>query len=408
MGWTYRMGASTLEEFLKVPEREWISSFGDASGEPFVFLSTCNRIEFYFICNGPDDGRFSFLNGRLKKLTGQEAIDHLFRVACGLDSLSVGEGEVLGQVKRAFADYLKRGVKDHLINEVFNAAIRAGKAVRERTGISTGKVSVPSVFTEMLKSQISLPDARILVIGTGRMGMGFVRQISQAGASNIGLVYRNTRPTGSVINVKEYHISELPSILKNYNVIIAATTSKDPIIFPEMFDGFERTYIVDVSNPANVHQSVRFSKNIVYMDLSDLERYVSDHLGERSESIKAAEEMMLAEEEKLKRKLENHEIEEFMKDFYSSAMELAYMELDKFRKEKGKKADTDALLSKMMDSYTKKLMHPVTRVIREIINRDSRALEEIRALRLKALNRSRQSHGRDRQDIRSQQGQTHQ
>ncbi|MCL4314197.1 MAG: hypothetical protein M1454_00500, partial [Candidatus Thermoplasmatota archaeon] len=140
MGWTYRMGAATLEEFLKVPEPEWVSSFGDASEEPFVFLSTCNRIEFYFVCKGSDDSRFSFLDGKLMDLSDLEAIDHLFRVACGLDSLSVGEGEVLGQVKRAFGDYLKRGVKDHILNEVFNAAIRTGKAVRERTRISAGKV----------------------------------------------------------------------------------------------------------------------------------------------------------------------------------------------------------------------------------------------------------------------------
>lgn len=396
MGWTYRMGAATLEEFLKVPEPEWVSSFGDASEEPFVFLSTCNRIEFYFVCKGSDDSRFSFLDGKLRKLTGMEAIDHLFRVACGLDSLSVGEGEVLGQVKRAFGDYLKRGVKDHILNEIFNAAIRTGKAVRERTRISAGKVSVPSVFTEMLKSQIDMADAKVLVIGSGRMGMGFVRQMSQAGASDIAIVYRSTRPTGSVINVEEYHISELPSILKDYNVIIAATTSKDPIIFPEMFDGSERTYVVDVSNPANVHQSVKSLKNVVYMDLSDLEAYVSDHLGERSKSIKAAERIMISEENKLSRRLQNMEVEEFLREFYTAARELADREREKFKREIGKKSDMDTLISRMLDSYTKKLMHPVTRAIREIVSSEPGFIEKLKDLRPRTFSDLEKSSSQDR------------
>ncbi|MCL4315132.1 MAG: hypothetical protein M1454_05355, partial [Candidatus Thermoplasmatota archaeon] len=252
------------------------------------------------------------------------------------------------------------------------------------------------VFTEMLKSQIDMADARVLVIGSGRMGMGFVRQMSQAGASDIAIVYRSTRPTGSVINVEEHHISELPSILKDYNVIIAATTSKDPIIFPEMFDGSKRTYVVDVSNPANVHQSVKSLKNVVYMDLSDLEAYVSDHLGERSKSIKAAERIMISEENKLSRRLQNMEVEEFLREFYTAARELADREREKFKKEIGKKSDMDTLISRMLDSYTKKLMHPVTRAIREIVSSEPGFIEKLKDLRPRTFSDLEKSSSQDR------------
>ncbi len=377
IGWTYRMGASTLEEFLRIPENQWISSFSSTSREPFVFLATCNRLEFYFVSDTPDDIRFSFLNGKLKRLTGSDALDHLLRVSCGLDSLSVGEGEILGQVKRAYDEYLKRGMKNLLLTEVFVGAIRAGKAVRKKTGISNGKVSVPSVFTEMLKQHSPMKGTMIAVIGSGKMGMGFVRTLSQYLPSKISLIYRNYPPRERMVGLTVAPFSELRSVVPESDIVIAATTSKDPILFPDMFPDSRRYIIVDVSNPANVHPDVRSRLNVVYLDLSDLDRFVTGSLGERSDAIREAERIISDEAAKIERKVMNHLAEEFLGTLYTNATEIAGEEIYKFRKEFSKGKNIDELLDRMMVSFTNKMMHPISTLVRSIANDSPDSLQKI-------------------------------
>ncbi len=378
IGWTYRMGASTLEEFLKIPESQWISSFASVTQKPFVFLATCNRLEFYFVSDSPDDSRFSFLDGRLTSLTGTETMEHVFKVASGLDSLSVGEGEILGQVKRAFDEYLKRGQKDVLLTETFMSAIRAGKAVRQKTGISTGKVSVPSVFTKMLKNQVRIEGSRIAVIGSGKMGMGFVRLLTQNSPEDISLIYRNYPPKEKVVALHQYPFSKLSAIIPQSDIVIAATTSKEPILFPDMFPEDRKFVVVDVSNPANVHPDVRKKQNVVYLDLSDLDRFVSSSLGERSVAIHDAEKIIVEETVKLDRKIKNHMIEEYLGTFYGNAISTANEEIDKFKKELSKGKTVDHLLGMMMTSFTNKIMHPITSLVRSISEQDPQLLQALK------------------------------
>jgi glutamyl-tRNA reductase len=168
-----------------------------------VLLATCNRLEAYGV--GDEAAALhvrsalikatgaspAVLDQHLRPVPGLEAVEHLFAVVSGLESQMVGEVEIAGQVKDAYADALARGMTGPVLNRVFQRAFQAGAWARTHTGISQGQVSLGNVAVELAQRVFgSLDEARVLVLGTGDVGRQVVQALVSRGASQVSVASR--------------------------------------------------------------------------------------------------------------------------------------------------------------------------------------------------------------------------
>ncbi|MFH1452711.1 MAG: glutamyl-tRNA reductase [Armatimonadota bacterium] len=277
-----------------------------------VILSTCNRTEIYIhtdnIKKGKDqlDSYLLLIHGITAKhtdkhfycLTEDGAIKHLFGVASGLDSMIIGEGQILGQVKQAF-EYSKRyGAKGDFLNKLFMHAIKTGKKVRHETEICRGASSISLAAVDIIKKRFkNLSELKILVIGAGKMGYQTTEFLCQSGVSSIFLANRSHHKAAQVaekINGIPVKYEELVDTIKEVDIIISSTSSphfiltKDKIKAAHSLNNHRPLFIIDIAVPRDVDPEVKNLKNITLYNIDDLGRIVNDTLDMRgSEAEKA-------------------------------------------------------------------------------------------------------------------------
>ena len=198
LGLSHRTAPVELRERLSEAMTDLGAELDTIRGEGIdeaVVLSTCNRVEVYLVGRSPRDiaGRARGyltrragieLDSMLYELHGADAVRHAFRVASSLDSLVVGEPQILGQVKTAYEAAQVAGTAGALLGRCFSRAFSVAKRVRTETGIAEGTVSVSSIAVELAKSIFGdLRGRRVLLLGAGEMGEGAARSLAQSGAA---------------------------------------------------------------------------------------------------------------------------------------------------------------------------------------------------------------------------------
>jgi glutamyl-tRNA reductase len=213
--------------------------FLEAAGRCFMgvlLLQTCNRVEV--IVEGSATALKDFLSGQGKggffAIEGKVAFHHLFSLASGIDSMIIGEDQILGQLKKALADAQEAGTSSNLLEFCINKAVHVGVEVRKRTTINRGAVSVGSAAVLLAESQIgSLDGKHILVVGSGEMGLLVAQALA---AKNLTAMYVANRTYGRAvilakkINGKAVHLSELYHYITLSDVVISCTSAPHPII----------------------------------------------------------------------------------------------------------------------------------------------------------------------------------
>ena len=184
--WDYRMADNILEIKLQEDDHKLQKMLSSKGIEKRVILRTCNRLEIYF----HDDAKFS--ESELENaefLKDEQAIRHLLRVSSGLESMSIGEQEILRQIKEAFDLAHKQGRTDKFLSMIFQRALKVGKEVRETTEISHGKVSIPSIMIEQIEKKGLLNSSTIGVIGTGKMAATVVKYLKKKPSVKITIFF---------------------------------------------------------------------------------------------------------------------------------------------------------------------------------------------------------------------------
>lgn len=283
IGATYQsVGIGSLSDRAKS-----LSNFARHSSlRDYVLLNTCNRAELYSTDNLE-------LNG-FDKCLGDDAIRHLFKVACGLDSMIVGENEILGQIKVAMADAEAEGHIDDVLSDVFNRAVRLGSRVRAKTKIAYGKTSVASIAVDYALNQSEYPVDEVLVIGSGELGSKIACALKNKGVNQIFLANRCSsrakrlaeKVSGSVADYKR-----LPKYLKSASVVFTATGAPHSIIRPEMIAD-NRILFVDLGIPYDVSEDARALKNVDVVRLEHFEKISAENRLAKSEQIKKVKNMI--------------------------------------------------------------------------------------------------------------------
>ena len=174
--WDFKMDDNILEKKLQEDDDDLQYMLSSHGIEKRVILRTCNRLEIYY----HEDTKISEKDlEKAEILTNEHAIKHLLRVSSGLESMSIGESEILRQIKDAFDLAHKLGRTDKFLSMIFQKALKVGKEVRETTEISHGRVSIPSIMIEQIEKKGLLNGTAIGVVGTGKMAATVVKYLKK-------------------------------------------------------------------------------------------------------------------------------------------------------------------------------------------------------------------------------------
>ena len=280
-------------------------------GRELVVLSTCNRAEIYAVGGpeGPDAAARFFAEYHelpLARLTehlyvrrGDEAARHLFRVAAGLDSLVVGEPQILGQVKSAYATASDGGYTAAVINRLFHTAFGVGKRVRSETGVSEGAVSVSYAAIALAKKIFGdLTALRVLILGAGGMAKLTGVHLKAQRVRQMTIASRTLSAAERLARELDGHAvawSELSGALSDADIVITATGAVDPVLTRASVQEVMRPrrqrplFIIDIALPRDVEASVGNLDQVFLYNIDDLQGIVKDNLTRRTGELERAE-----------------------------------------------------------------------------------------------------------------------
>lgn len=329
IGISHKTAPVALRERLAFSEGQASGVLHDLHGHEeiheAVAISTCNRTELYFVVGDPVEAeslvlgelarhagiRPTELVERLYTHRGEQMVKHLMRVTAGLDSMIVGETEVLGQVKRSYEMALVEGVTGPITNRLFRDAIAAAKRAHTETGISSLKVSVSSTAVELAReTNGDLTNQRTLVIGAGGNGELIAKALSEAGVDTVFVA--NRRYDRAIGVSKRYggkavRFDKLPEELINTDIVLSSTGSPHQLIGVDEIElVMEQRHhrpllMIDIAVPRDIDPEVGSIDGVTYFDIDDLQRAIDRNLSVRRGEASKAERIINHEHDRFDR-----------------------------------------------------------------------------------------------------------
>lgn len=285
------------------------------SARGIVVLSTCNRMEIYAQLVDIDSGlleirrflvdTFSTAENEIRRyfytLNGANAVRHIFKVACGLDSQILGETQILGQVKSSREASLQTGAICGSLDNLFLEAVSAGIKIRSLTGISRGNVSIGSAAIKMLEDRLgSIRDKSILIIGTGKIGgivCGYLKDKFVKGIFVSNRTYTKACELASRCGGTAVNFNRLEDELKSADIVISATSSPHIMLPYKILSGTMRSrnrplLIMDLALPRDVDPMAKDIPGISLFTLDDLTSVVEENCARRQKEAESAEKII--------------------------------------------------------------------------------------------------------------------
>jgi glutamyl-tRNA reductase len=284
-----------------------------------TIVSTCNRVELYVSCEEIDSARGAIqrflsdfhgipadqLSPHLYAKTGHDAVMHLFRVASGLDSLVMGEPQVLGQVKDAFGVASKMGCTGPLLNKLFHTAFAAGKRVRSETALSEGPVSVSYAAVALARKIFgNLKGRTVLVVGAGEMGKLTAIHMQAQGIGRLIITSRTAAHAEALaqsIGGIAMAWDSLNTSLSEADILITATGASSPIISKPLVAQTMKArrqrplFIIDIAVPRDVEADAGELEEVFLYNIDDLQAVVQENLSKRGNEATEAEKIVSQE-----------------------------------------------------------------------------------------------------------------
>jgi glutamyl-tRNA reductase len=332
VGLSHRTAPVEIRERLSIAEQTMEDFLQKLRADEQVLeasiLSTCNRLEIYTLLRHPEQGVSavgSFLSDHsgldLGELTPhlftyhhEEAVGHLMRVAAGLDSLVLGEGQILSQVKKMYRLGQEHRSIGPILNRLLNQAVSTGKRVRTETNLGTGAVSISSAAVELAQLKVGqargvddlvpLDQEQIAVVGAGRMSRLLLQHLQAKGAKGVVLLNRTVARAELMaadfpaLPVQCRPLTDLDHCLSTCSLVFTSTAADEPIITAERLSKLNRRsslMLVDIGVPRNIAADVSGLSGVDSFDVDDLQEVVARNQEARRE-IAAEAEGLLQEE----------------------------------------------------------------------------------------------------------------
>lgn len=377
--------------------------------EEGLIVSTCNRVELLASSAAGADRGFhcleaficqfhrlapNTLNGHLYRHADADAIKHLFRVASSLDSLVVGESQILGQVKEAYQHAVEAGTVGRVLSQLMNRAISVAKRVRTETGVAQNPVSVSSVAVELARKIFEdLSHKTVLLVGAGEMGELAARNLIEAGTSKLLVTNRTAARAeeiarqfgGGAVSFEAFY-----DVLPAADIVLCATGAPDYVIRSaetrQAMKGRKRgpLLFIDISVPRNIDPAIANLDNAFVFDVDDLESVVKANIRERQKEARVAEAIIEAEVESFLTQLRTFDIGPAVVEVKQLLAQMAANEFRRNRKRLGALTPEQeaAIQDVLLPALVNKLSHPVIVHLREAARdgEPTKVLEELRKM----------------------------
>ena len=290
--------------------------------EEALILSTCNRVEIYaasknidsikqklsqFLCDfhdiseKPGDALYSFYDSH--------SIEHLFRVSCGIESMVLGETEILGQLKQSYKLALQKKATGPILNRIFQKAFNVAKLVRTKTQIQRGSISISSVAVELAESIFdSLKSQQVLVIGAGDTSEKAARALKSRGASSILVSNRSHEKAKSLakeLQGRAVHFETWEQEFKAIDIIISSTSANHYVLKRDKLQamlkqrGNRPLLIIDIAVPRDVDPACNQIENVYVYNIDDLQTIASQYLNQRKADVTNCEKLIIKKRDEI-------------------------------------------------------------------------------------------------------------
>lgn len=320
LAFTPEQAADALEQW-----REW------QPGSEAVLLSTCNRVEFYAAADGgglpPCPGLMTRrlaeshnlpleeVRSQVVTLRDEEVVDHLFRVAASLDSMVVGEPQIIAQVKQAYELAQSRGASGPLTNAFFQSALRVAKRVTSETDLHRHRVSIPSVAINDFAAEIfeRFDDKQVLIVGAGEMADETLRYLADGGARRVTVVNRNRERAeqlaagwrGEGLDATAAPLDLLIEQLVAADLVVSTTAAGEPVVTHEAYRDNVATrrkqrplFVLDLAMPRDFDPRVGDELGVYLYSIDDLAAACDRNRAARERAVPAAEKVIAQERKK--------------------------------------------------------------------------------------------------------------
>ena len=286
----------------------------DAAKEEFemselMYLGTCNRVEVvfnvsHFVCSGftqkllshlfPNHDN-SFIKGvsqKAQRFNGEETADHVFRVAASLDSLIIGEREIITQLRNAYEECERMNLTGDLLRMLNQHAIRIAKDVYTHTNLSKKPVSVVSIAWKLFQEKHPNLNTKIVLVGAGQIITNFAKFLAENAYTKVSVYNRTIENAASIaksFNTEATHISALKNDSTDFDVLVVCTGSTEVVVTNEMFADMcvsqKRRTVIDLALPGNVDQEISKLDDVKFIDMLAVQREVQKNISYREEAL---------------------------------------------------------------------------------------------------------------------------
>lgn len=352
-----------------------------------MIVSTCNRVEIIAAIDSPEtdlapffDRHFglepALLAPHIYRHYDQDAVRHLFRVASSLDSMVVGEPQILGQVKEAFAEARAAGTIGSELEHLFQSAFAAAKKVRTETEIGSNSVSIASVAVELARKIFgSLNGRTVFLVGAGKMSELTARHLVAQGAGSILVTNRTAEKAHQLaapFNARVIPFEQLHQAASEADIVISSTSAPHPIFLREHGQAFMHRrrnrpmFFIDIAVPRDVHPALNQIEGIFVYDIDDLQQVAAAHIAERSHQAGDAEALITIEVERFHQRRRAVNIAPAIVTLQRQAEEIRQAELKRMHaKLASLSAEQAAAVETLTRGLVNKFLHPPIQALKQ-------------------------------------------
>ena len=351
----------------------------------YIEISTCNRKEYYINNDyiSTDDELLSHENQSIIIEYGESAVMHLLRMTSGLESMIVGEDQILGQVKDAKYKADKNYHCGRALDAVFTKAIHVGQVVRNKTNINKGSVSIGSAAIDLAEKHLgSLDDKSVLVIGAGKMGRLVAKALAEKDLNAIFVANRTYYVAVELakdLGGEAILFNDLEKYLATADLVISATSAPHPIITKDRLSDIQRDYdnlmMVDIANPRDILEDVS-EMGVKLFNIDDLREIADENTRLRIKEFGEAENIINDEFILLKDSFKIMEVDELLGDLRASMEEIRQRET---QKASVKLADVDGsvkILDNLTNSIVNKIFYDISKKVKKAAKEDNEEIIE--------------------------------
>jgi glutamyl-tRNA reductase len=352
-----------------------------------MIVSTCNRVEMLAAVESPETDLTQFLHNHfgldqallaphIYEHRDQQAVRHLFRVSASLDSMVVGEPQILGQVKEAFAAARAAGTVAGQLEHLLQSAFAAAKRVRSETAIGSNSVSIASVAVELARKIFgSLQGRTVFLVGAGKMSELAARHLVQQGAGAILVTNRTlerARQLAEPFNGRVIPFEKLYETATEADIVISSTGAPHPIFRREHGQQFMHRrrnrpmFFIDIAVPRDVDPTMNKVEGIFVYDIDDLQAVAASHIAERQSQAGDAETLINAEVERFHQRRRTVNVAPAIVSLQRQAEEIRASELKRMHAKLGVLSEEQlAAIEALTRGLVNKFLHPPMQALKQ-------------------------------------------